>query len=329
MMHHSRKFEEGVPLSPQMVIFYITYACNHRCPGCDYGSEIEQFSNHMPIENVFKLLREFHGFGITSLEFCGGGEPTFHPNFLDACEYWFTLQGRFGLITNGKKLGEKEMCNKLLNWSEYIRISLVPARKGGFVLDKKIVRDLVWQRGERVKPEIGLKLLLTRQSIGDIKLAFEYAVQTNVDNLQFKFVRNDQQVEVDQNLEKSVVMDIEKLMNRYPRLKVSVPPVNESRPRMIVGKPCLSSSVQLVVDPFGNAFLCCYYRHRSESHKLGNVLDQGMTQIWGSEKHFRVARSVKHNECNVYDCRFSRYNSLLESGVANVVKHNSMGPIFF
>mgnify|MGYP001618269064 FL=1 len=75
---------------------------------------------------------------------------------------------------------------------------------------------------------------------------------------------------------------------------------------------CWTSSLQLTVDSFGDVYICCYYRHRLQKHKLGNMLEKPLKEIWYSKTHWDKIADINIDECNKYDCRFHFYNELME-----------------
>ena len=318
----------GRPQPPRMAIVYPTYKCNHNCPGCDYEELINKNGSSMSEEQLLWLIHELHIFGIKALEWSGGGEPTIHPGFVSASKKWIGYGHQFGLITNGKSIKNPKICEVILGGAKYIRISLVPGYERPFQVKKETINSLVKQR-KNLLPEISLKLLLTRYSIANIDDALDYALDIGVDSLQFKFVRNDKLAEVDKKREIQVREYIKKLKSKHHSIDISLPVAGSVRPKMIADHPCLASSVQLLIDPIGDVYLCCYYRHRTESHCLGNVFKEGLNNIWGSEKHLKIINKVDAEDCNKYDCRFARYNNLLQSHNTSLLIQESCKSNFF
>ena len=78
---------------------------------------------------------------------------------------------------------------------------------------------------------------------------------------------------------------------------------------------CWLSPLHVVVDPNGDLFICCYYRHRIKDHRIGNIFEKNLHDIWYSFEHYSKIRKIKKELCELYDCRFIRYNEIMEGAL--------------
>ncbi|MDD4921313.1 MAG: radical SAM protein [Bacteroidales bacterium] len=90
---------------PMHFAIELTDACNLKCRHC-YRESGPALSNRLPTEKLIDLLKEMQTNGVHSLEL-SGGEPTFHPDFLQILEFSLDHFGAVALLTNGTLLNKK------------------------------------------------------------------------------------------------------------------------------------------------------------------------------------------------------------------------------
>jgi MoaA/NifB/PqqE/SkfB family radical SAM enzyme len=305
---------------PRMAIVYPTYGCNHRCRGCDYAG-LNRRNRAFTREQFRSVLDQLTALGVSGVEFCGGGEPTLHPDLPEMMERLARAGVAFGLLTNGTALGPA-LRRRLVRSGAYCRVSLESAsekmfnaykrpasRSSGFsaVLDN--VRALARLRDrERSALQLSLKYSVGAGNSGDLEAAAGLAAELRADSLQFKLLRN-----VPDEIKSAAALAAlsaraEALRKKYPRLDIS----HGFAKSKLKGR-CWVSPLQLTVDPLGDVYICCYYRHRAARHRLGNLLRQPLERIWYSPAHLKKLRGVRAADCNKYDCRFHAYNELLKA----------------
>jgi len=77
------------------------------------------------------------------------------------------------------------------------------------------------------------------------------------------------------------------------------------------------SPLHVMIDAAGDAFACCYYRHRSEHHRYGNVFERPLRDLWYSAEHLKTINTIRKEECEKYDCRFIKYAEMMEDALAH------------
>jgi MoaA/NifB/PqqE/SkfB family radical SAM enzyme len=117
---HKRFLEylDGAFVAPINVEISPSGICNASCERCFYrqdpkkicGLDKEMFDEgHME-----RLLKEAHGFGVRSISWTGGGEPTLHTSFYKFVKLAYDERVRQGLFTNG--LGKMKFDPSKLDW---------------------------------------------------------------------------------------------------------------------------------------------------------------------------------------------------------------------
>jgi radical SAM protein with 4Fe4S-binding SPASM domain len=298
-----------------MAIIYPVYGCNLRCVGCEYAAHNEGPATHLPLERWTSLLDELASGGTMGVELCGGGEPLLHPGAVDAVLHGARSGLRFGALTNGTCLSNRFVAEALPHFA-YVRVSIDAATPETYARVRpssgtspwstvvENVRRLVAAR--RPGTEISLKFLVNRLNRGEVLPAVELARALGVDSIQFKAVRADP-AELDPEETTLVEADLTRARAAAPGF-----PVLGSVAKLTMHRRCELSPLQTTIDARGDVYLCCYFSHRPERHRIGNVLAQRFTEVWGGPRHAEAIAAIRPEECSRFDCRFVRYHEVLE-----------------
>jgi len=316
--------EEGILPPPRFADIYPVYGCNHNCIGCDYTQ-----LNSKPVmwsEQQFRqVMDELHDIGCEAVDACGGGEPTLNPHLYKMIDLWVEeYDNSFGLLTNGTRIQERLLDTVVDNVS-YIRFSIEAATEEVFTKYKRplsedsgwnnvitnlkdtiSLRDLIDS-----KLNIGYKFTIDKNNIQDIEEAFGLASELGVDSLQFKIIRNVES-EISEEQKQEVKDLISYMSTGYPDLYVIANFDNYK-----LRGDCWLNPLWPTIDAYGDVWICCYYRHRMGSHKLGNMFDTPLEDIWYSREHLDKICDIDKSECLKYDCRFMKYNDMMYDVLAN------------
>ena len=318
--NEANKILKGVMPSPRMLNFMPSCLCNHTCPGCDWSNE-NKTRYVMPNDAWKKVFNELHHQNsIRFIEFCGLGESMLHPDIremiLTAGAYGWIV----GMITNGTRL-KGELLKDLIKRSAYIRISMESGSEkvfnkvkkpksdeDGFFSVCRNIKETVKLRDE-LNPDcnIDYKFAVGKENYKDIENAIKLAIDLGCDSIQFKAYRN-----VDSELDDFQKGIYDKKLQDFKEIyKEDIIITGSLKSKKITAR-CFMSPVHVLVDAFADVFACCYFRHRPSSHKLGNFIKDGFQKLWFGEKHFEIIKNIKREECNKYDCKFFRYNELMD-----------------
>ena len=130
--NEAKLIQQGKFPNPRMALIYPSYACNHHCLGCHYkdwdmyNGEWEKENIKSPFINIqsyHNLLKELKNMGLEAVEFCGGGEPTMHPQFERLLEIIRVFKLKFGMFTNGDAI-DRNRGIEILKTASYVRISI-------------------------------------------------------------------------------------------------------------------------------------------------------------------------------------------------------------
>ncbi|MEK7817119.1 MAG: SPASM domain-containing protein, partial [Actinomycetota bacterium] len=84
---------------------------------------------------------------------------------------------------------------------------------------------------------------------------------------------------------------------------------------------CFLNPLHPVIDATGAMYLCAFFHHRKQSHKIGSVYEKSLPEIWYSERHFKAFKTTKPKECAVFDCPFHEAGALAKEWIVENRKH--------
>jgi GTP 3',8-cyclase len=318
----AREARMGRIPNPRMAIVYPNYGCNYRCIGCEYEAANREKPASMPPARLMRLLEELRTMGVDSVEFCGGGEPSIYPKLEEAILHGRKLGLAFGLLTNGSGI-HGSLAETVARELSYMRVSLDAAtaktyanirRPIGTDFDEILanIRALGARRDTLGSPLlISIKFLVSKNNLREIPAAFELAETLGVDSLQFKALRQSK-FTLSPLEQESAAAQIRTLREMHPNLKV-VGGVE----KVLATCQCWLTPLQTTIDARGDVLLCCYYLHRRERHRIGNISRKPFREVWGSQKHIRAIEGIRPPECNLFDCRFVNYMRVLDPVVSD------------
>ncbi|HRI87711.1 MAG TPA: radical SAM protein [Candidatus Hydrogenedentes bacterium] len=315
--------------APRTAIVYPTYVCNQDCLWCEYNAENtnKNLERVMSKERLFKLADDLYALGVLGVEFGGGGEPTLHPHLAELVRIMKGRGTSIGLLTNGTKL-KGELASALVDCASYVRVGFdgatpetanrvkrpkTPEARFEAVCEN-IAHMLALRKERGTSVRISIKVVLDSNNYHEIEDCVRLAVRLGVDSVQFKAARlvaselNPEQAE-------SVNTQMQALRLRYPQM-----PIVGGTEKVTMTTHCWLTPLQLTVDPMGEVYLCCYYRHRKERHSIGNCFEKPLHDLWYSEEHWQAIQGIQPHECNNLDCRFVKYNQVMDEAM----RHNDM-----
>lgn len=103
----------------------IGYSCGQACAFCMESSRIEEFSSApMTAAEIVRTLAVQRRRGVSSVSFCGSGEPTLHPRLADVLKTAKALGYETELISNGSRLADPDYAARVLPWVDRLWLSL-------------------------------------------------------------------------------------------------------------------------------------------------------------------------------------------------------------
>jgi len=293
--------------TPRMAIIYPVYGCNFSCKGClcaDYNQE----KIYMDFEKFKDLTLQLKAQGVKAIEFCGGGEPLLHPQANEMISWILNrLHLDFGIITNGSMLTD-ELMYTLLTRAKYVRVSLYINSYDAVIKKVRKLVEMKKQLGSETV--IGAKFLVDEDTKEQIIELVKRTTTVGVDHVSVKALRG----------EDAEVTDLQSVEDEIKSLNIDNLRCDLSKSKLTV--PCWMSPIHTLIDPVGDVYICCYYMDRKDEHRIGNVFEKPFSEIWGSDTHRRKIANIDMKKCNVFDCRWHKYNKdMLEFFETNKIQH--------
>ena len=304
--HEALVLSSGGICLPRMAIIYPVYGCNLCCEGC-LCNDFNREKVYMDPGEFRNLTVQLKSLGVKSIEFCGGGEPLLHPDIKDMIK-WVTdeLQLSLGVMTNGTLLDD-ELAELLASRTNYTRVSLY---KNSYRTAMNNIQRLI-EAKERSSSDtiIGAKFLADPNNqdfvLEGVK---ENAALPGVNYISVKALR-----EGDRILDYS---ELEEKIRKIDSTKISA-----DLRKSCLKEKCWMSPIHTLIDPLGNVYICCYYMGREKEHCIGNVFKKPFAEIWGSEEHREKLNGITPKACNVFDCRWHKYNDEMHELLTNNTLH--------
>jgi MoaA/NifB/PqqE/SkfB family radical SAM enzyme len=99
------EYLDGGLIAPINIEISPTGRCNAACDWCFYRQNPEKIKGLDKIDidesTLERTIREFHKFGVRSISWTGGGEPTLHPSFYKFSTLAYEERIKQGMFTNG------------------------------------------------------------------------------------------------------------------------------------------------------------------------------------------------------------------------------------
>lgn len=328
---------EGQMPVPRTMEFFLSNVCNHACAGCHSRYMHKNEVQFLDFDKMKEVVTDFAELGVEGVEISGGGEPLMYPQIVSAIAFMRSKGLKVGMFSNGTLLNP-ELAEFLLENLLFLRIAFDAGTRGTY---KKIhgrddfeklldnLRAIVELRSQKPAPRIdaagkkkqglatlGAKYLVSTRNFSELAAAAELARETGLDYLQFKALRDSKFTLQGEDLKRAKA-EAEKARELTTAEFQVFGSLKKTRPS---GR-CFLNPIHPVIDAAGDMYLCAFFHHRKDTHRIGNVYKKSFPEIWYSERHFKAFRSTKPKECAVFDCPFHEAAVLAKAWIVENQKH--------
>lgn len=294
--------------------------CNHDCVWCSDIDYRKKYAGYIDADKFRPILKELAEGGTSSIVWIGSGEPTFHPRFPDLVDYAAEYGLAQGIITNGARF-PVEKASKF----SWMRVSLDAGtaetheklhRANDF---EKIMDNLRRVCSEHPNCTVGVSYLVNFENSRELAPLVERLDDYGVTYLQVhKVVSTARYV--------SVPADVTTAF-KTKKLKIF-----EGATEGVggnAGLPCWASSLNTVVAPTGDVFLCCRLSNtgRDEEAHLGSLWGAAnFRELWNSEKRREVVQRFLKPETTAAcpTCWMTRFNVEIAQTIGDPLKRSSL-----
>jgi MoaA/NifB/PqqE/SkfB family radical SAM enzyme len=312
MYHIDRisQIRDGKHPAPVNVEIDLSNRCNLGCAGCHFAhthtrgplahsakpANMQDVGDLMTYSMALKIIDELAGFGVRSITWTGGGEPTLHPDF-DAIVYQAAVAGiPQGIYTNGTQI-DANRAELLKQSMTFVYVSLDRADKESYKAYKKTdafekacagIRNLVHAKGTAT---IGVGFLLSAESVDSVYDMIHLGKDLGADYVQFRPEIDYDVTDASKGPDNTwwIGQVIEDFEGRdIPGVEIDLSRFKMYRDWYAHPYPiCYWAQMQTVITPNGKLWTCVNRRGFS-GDELGDLNTEGFEDIWKRSKAFTV-----------------------------------------
>ncbi|MDD5193318.1 MAG: radical SAM protein [Candidatus Nanoarchaeia archaeon] len=300
----SKKFKltkvRGYPLT---LMIEPTNICNLKCPLCPTGAGlIKRKKGFMKLEDFKKIIDE-SGEYVLHLRLWNWGEPLLNKDIFDIISYGKQKKVFTNISTNSSFL-DNEVSKKLIESGlDELIISLDGAseetykkyRKGGNF--KKVLDSMRFIQEEKKRlnkklPYIKLQFIIMKHNEHEINKIKQLAKEIGIEELSFKTVGV---MDYFSKEDISKYLPEDKKYSRYT-LENNQPVLKRK-----INNWCDFIWEEMVINWDGEVVPCCF--DMNNHLLLGNVLKEGVKDIWNNEKYQNLRKMILENKSNIPLCK--------------------------
>jgi radical SAM protein with 4Fe4S-binding SPASM domain len=324
---------------PRTMELHVSNVCNHACIGCHSRHQHRGEPQFLDFEKVKEIVSELAELGVEGVEISGGGEPLMYPQIIPAIAYMRSQGLRVGIFSNGTLLN-RELSEFLVQNLLFLRIAFDVSSKetykeihGRDMFDclhenlqtivqvraellERSNRGRLGDRGHLGVATLGAKCLVSQKNWRELPEAAAMAREIGLDYLQFKCLRNSRFTLEGEELEAARREAERARQEATDDFRV----FGSLEKTTVIGR-CFLNPIHPVIDAAGDMYLCAFYHHREQEHRIGNVYEKSFPEIWYSERHFEAFRSSNPEKCAVFDCPFHEAAILAKAWIVENQKH--------
>lgn len=337
-MDRVHEYTCGYNIAPVTVEFHLTNGCNHDCWFCSDAVRRDAGKGaKLPWEVIYRLLHEFEHMGVKSIVFEGGGEPTSHPQFVDAFRLAKELGMECGLTTHGGLLKDEVRRSTVAECASWVRMSIDSASNNTHSLMHRFkpnefgtVLDNAMSIRERNRDVVlGWSFIISEVNFEEVFKAAQLAENIGFSYIDFKpLLVNRSSYAFPEEASKLLAMALEldgatsNKMRAHP-FRVYAARIDGSAPYKPSFTVCQSHRFIANVAATGDVFVCCAHAMLEGDARpierdrvvLGNVYDSTFRAIWEGEKRMAVIQDFMNPDTvkRCPSCRFGHHNEVLEA----------------
>ncbi len=275
---------------PLLITIGISHRCNFACSFC-YAANNKN-GTIISKEKLLSSIEEFSNLGIKVLRFCGNGEATIHPNFMEAILLAKASGMGTFIITNGSTL---DVYPKLFNVCfDFLRVSMNTNDEKKYQELHKVDNKML----DRVKSGLtkvnGNKKILNKNIITGLTFVLDTYDYFEMEkmiligkefNVNFVFFKENDYNRIDQNKADEIRNILKNLSNIYETNNFKIVPeifrydFKELNPEYYNGEAgCLVTGTRCIVDANGDV-MSCAQRGKKGYALWGNINNNSFKDI--------------------------------------------------
>lgn len=296
----------------------LTNACNLKCVWCN--SESFRSGNTLPTSHVKNIIDMLSSWGVKSVCYAGGGEPSLHPDFDKILEYTWRKGLDVGVSTNGTALREKDI-SAIINYCRFCGVSVDAGTKKtweavkGSDLFPELVEtcSLLAHKARNTDLDLTFKMLISPENQYEIFPAAELAKCIGFKNFFMRPVafENIPGQEKDLSFDTAAIHEqialCQDLESESFQVFLNFGRVTSDLHKVHRFTKCRASPLFAMFCADGYCYLCIDYRSLP-AWRLCEHLE--IRKFWNSPEHHRLIDSIRIGDCP--RCTFGNYNEQIE-----------------
>ena len=330
-----RRFLSGEAIRPVHMRIGIMGACNMRCNFCNFHSPNEEqfydlfsYKDSIATDKAISLLTEFAASDGRAVTFCGSGECTIHPGYVDIARTAHASGLRVGLITNGARLHVPELARCIEQTHTWVRVGMNAGTAKTFAAithhrEETFHALLGSIRGLRENAKdpdfrIGLNYVITRENYREIVAGARAARESGAHYVRFEpeFYSALAHETIQEMIDETVTLLEEAANLGSVDFEVSVPKLDRGPMDQVEGVEgdfdrCHYSHFVTAVGADGHLYPCPQV-HLNSRYRIGSVVEQGYMGVLegGARKEWEESNPLRTDLCK--SCFYRPQNELLE-----------------
>lgn len=322
------QYVSGESYAPIQVEIDLTNACTSACPWCAGYKEREDNPFILFGEGETKadqwetsrsktteLLHELSGYGVKSMTWTGGGDPSVHPFLSELIQCSDSCGMDNGLITNG--VIEVTECLPSCDW---VRFSVDAATEDGYARQhgkrqhfQRVIENIMaavrFKEREGLNATIGVAFLTSQEMLCEVEPFVELWQDVAVDYIQFRpLLDTHGRIFFDDDARTMEVLQSASAMDS--RVVTS-----EAKYQGLSGtgktKQCHGAFLETAIASDGCVYACCHLKGNPK-YSLGSLHEESFRTIW--ERHLSNRTFNVTDDC-VGWCRHFGTNCFFENHV--------------
>jgi Fe-coproporphyrin III synthase len=336
----------GAPARPAHVQIVLSDLCNQACGFCAYrdptysssqlfyeikvhGAGLRKDVDHpernynpnrmIPFAKVIEILDDCQAIGVQAVQFTGGGEPTVHPQWVDALLAAQERGLKTSLVTNGVNLAKSERGIKAAAGCEWVRVSVDAGSPETYTKIRNVPAwhyDAAWDSVEALSGAglvVGVGFVVTPGNWHEIYDAAEAARDAGASNIRIsaQFSAQDEALFAEIHDEAAELArratDLSRagfeVINRFSEklgdLKQKAPDYDT----------CGYQQFTTYIGADLNVYRCCVLAY-NEDGVVGNLRDRRFADLWMSQERAEEMAAFSARSCD--RCQFNSQNRLLD-----------------
>ena len=303
ILAHSDKLEaiaRGEIPYPIIMHIYPTNFCNNNCSFCIMKKEKNKYPVQLSKKTLFKAVKSAKRVGVKLIHFSGGGEPTLHPNIIDAMQLARKLGIKTAISTNGSFFSKE-----LPKVANHIRVSInagtiktykddmKPKAHGLIQVFNNVEKYVKIRNKNKYDCDIGTGFVLSYTNFKDI---YQFCKKSNNANADFVHIRPaflENEDDKIKDIMDDAFMQSEHAKRSFKNLEIfTIKDKFEGYWTPRIYDKCRSTPLIAVLSATGEFIVC-----QDVFIRFGNLNTENIEKIWGSKEHKKAINKIKLNNC--------------------------------